>query len=128
MQYEQNTLEKVIAARTRFLEAKTPEKMAEADSELSSALKSLFAIVENYPELKANQNFMQLQQRISFLENQIADRREFYNESVGIFNTRIQQIPDVFIANILRYQPKEMYKVTSEDEKKPPEIKFELPK
>ncbi|MEW6482510.1 MAG: LemA family protein [bacterium] len=126
MKYERETLEKITLARTKFLEAKTPSEIAKADTELAGALKSLFGVAENYPELKANENFMQLQNRVSYLESQIADRREFYNDSVTIFNTRIQQIPDVFIANILKYTPKEMYKVL-EGEKVSPEIKFQFP-
>ena len=101
--------------------------MAQAGSDLSGALKTLFAVSENYPELKANDNFKQLQSRVSYLENQIADRREFYNESVAIFNTRIKQIPDILIANMLKYTEKEMYKISAE-EKVSPEIKFDIPK
>ncbi len=126
MKYERETLEKVILARTKFLEAKTPNEFAKAGNDLAGALKTLFAVAENYPDLKANENFMQLQNRISYLESQIADRREFYNESVTIYNVRIQQIPYVFIANTLKYEQKEMYKVPT-GEKVPPEIKFEFP-
>ncbi|MFH1563899.1 MAG: LemA family protein [Nitrospirota bacterium] len=127
MKYERETLEKVTLARTKFLDAKTPNEFAKAGDDLSGALKTLFAVAENYPELKANENFMQLQNRITYLESQIADRREFYNESVTIYNVRIQQIPYVFIANMLKYEQKEMYKVPAE-EKVSPEIKFEFPK
>jgi LemA protein len=126
MQYERATLEKITAARTSFMAAKTPGQMAAADSSMSGALKSLFAVSENYPDLKANANFKQLQERVSYLENQIADRREFYNDSVAIFNTRIKQIPDMFVANLLAYQAQEMYKV-AEAEKASPEIKFNMP-
>lgn len=127
MAHERQTLESVTHARTMYLSAKTPGQVAKADSELATALKSLFALSENYPNLKANEGFMQLQQRVSYLENQIADRREFYNDSVAVFNTRIQQIPDVFVANILNYSAAEMYKV-AEAEKVSPEIKFNVPK
>lgn len=127
MKFERETLEKVIEARTRFLSAKGPADVAQADSALGGALKSLFAVAENYPELKANQNFMQLQQRISHLEDQIADRREFYNDSVNIHNTRIQQVPYVFLAGVAKTSPREMYKVAAE-EKKSPDIDFSFPK
>jgi LemA protein len=127
MEFERDTLERVISARTHFMEAKGPAQVAKADSELSGALKSLFAVVESYPDLKANQNFLQLQGRISQLEDQIADRREFYNESVTIFNARIQQIPYVFVAQVLRYEPREMYQV-SDEEVRPPEIAFNVPR
>jgi len=127
MKYERETLEKITQVRTQFLSAKTPPEIAKIDTELTTALKTLFAVVENYPELKSNQNFLQLQTRITYLENQIADRREFYNDSVTVYNTRIQQVPYVFVAKLLNYAPKEMYKIT-EQEKNSPEIKFELPK
>lgn len=127
MKYERETLEKIVLARTRFLEAKTPSQIANADSQMGSALKNLFAVAENYPELKSNETFRQLQTRVSYLESQIADRREFYNESVAIYNARIMQIPYVFLAGILGYNQKEMYKV-EENEKSNPDIKFEFPK
>jgi len=127
MQYERETLEKVVAARTKYLDAKTPGQQAQAGGDMTSALKTLFAVAENYPQLKADSNFAHLQARVSGLENDLADRREFYNESVAVFNTRIKQIPDMFVANMLGYQPKDMYQV-AEAEKKSPEIKFNLPK
>lgn len=127
MKYESETLQKITLARTKFMEAKTPSQAARADTELAGALKTLFAVSENYPDLKANKNFMQLQERVSYLESQIADRREFYNDSTAIFNTRIKQIPDVLIANMMNLIPKEMFKVP-EVEKNPPDIKFNFPK
>jgi LemA protein len=126
MQYEKDTLERVIAARTKYLAAQTPGQTANADNMLAGALKTLFAVAENYPQLKANENFGHLQARITELENQIADRREFYNEAVTVFNTRIQVIPDVFVAGFLRYAPKEMYKAPLE-EKVTPKISFGQP-
>ena len=127
MKYEQETLQKVTLARTKFLDSKTPGQVAQAGADLGTALKSLFAVSENYPDLKANQTFLQLQQRVSYLENQIRDRREFYNDSVAIFNSRIQQIPYVFIANFLNYQQREMYQV-SEAERNPQPLNFNVPK
>jgi LemA protein len=126
MQYERGTLEKVIEARSRFLQAKGPADMAQAGAEMGGALKSLFALAEAYPDLKANQNFTQLQQRVSALENEIADRREFYNESVTINNARIQQVPYVFLAGTLSMTQRETYKVAP-SEKVSPEIKFAMP-
>lgn len=127
MKFERETLEKITQARTQFLNAKSPGEVAKADSSLAGALKTLFAVSENYPDLKANNNFKQLQERVSYLENQIADRREFYNDSVAVFNTRIKQIPDIVIANLLAYREKEMYKA-AEAEKTPQDIKFDFPK
>lgn len=126
MQYEKTTFEKITQARTRFLEAKSPGQIAAAESDMAGALKTLFAVSENYPELKANANFRQLQERVSYLENQIADRREFYNDSVAVYNTRIQQIPYVFFAGPLRYVPREMFQVAAA-EKESPAIQFSMP-
>ncbi|NIP99904.1 MAG: LemA family protein, partial [Nitrospinaceae bacterium] len=83
--------------------------------EISSALKGLFALAENYPDLKTNKNFMQLQNRISHLEESLADRREFYNDSVNNYNIRIQQIPDVFVAGFLNYEKEELFQVREEE-------------
>ncbi|HYV86548.1 MAG TPA: LemA family protein [Patescibacteria group bacterium] len=127
MQYERDTLQKVIAARTKYLAARGPAAQATAGTEMATALKSLFAVAENYPDLKANQNFTALQNRITALENEIADRREFYNDSVGIFNARLEQVPYVFFARMLDYHAREMYKVAAA-ETAPPDVKFEMPK
>ena len=78
-------------------------------------LRQFFALAENYPDLKADSSFQHLQGRISGLEEQIADRREFYNHAVNQFNTRIEQIPDVFIARGLDYRDQEYFKATAED-------------
>jgi LemA protein len=115
MQYEQKTFQVITEARTAFMRANTVAEKAQADNLISGALKSLFAVAENYPELKANNNFMQLQNRISELEEKIADRREFFNDDVNTYNIRIQQLPDVFIAGMMGLQRKDMFKVTEED-------------
>ena len=115
MQYEQKTFQVITEARTAFMRANTVAEKAQADNLISGALKSLFAVAENYPELKANNNFMQLQNRISELEEKIADRREFFNDDVNTYNIRIQQLPDVFIAGMMGLQRKDLFKVTEED-------------
>jgi len=115
MQYEQKTFQLITEARTAFMRANTVAEKAQADNFLTGALKSLFAVAENYPELKADNNFMQLQNRISELEEKIADRREFFNDDVNTYNIRIQQLPDVFIANMMGLQRKDLFKVTEED-------------
>ena len=115
MQYEQKTLQMITEARTAFMKAGTVAEKAQADNFMTGALKSLFAVAENYPELKANNNFMQLQNRISELEEKIADRREFFNDDVNTYNIRIQQLPDVFIAGMMGLQRKDLFKVTEED-------------
>lgn len=103
LKYEQSVLEKLTQARTSFLNATSVTEKTQAENQLAAGLKTLIAVSENYPDLKANQNFLQLQNRISGLENEIADRREFFNESVNVFNIRIQQLPDVLFANSLGY-------------------------
>ncbi len=115
MQYEQATLQKVIEARNAYTQASSVGQKAQADNMITAALKGLFALSESYPDLKANNNFMQLQKRISELEERIADRREFYNDDVNTYNIRIQQLPDVFIARMLNLQHHELFKVTDED-------------
>ncbi|MFH1889155.1 MAG: LemA family protein [Candidatus Omnitrophota bacterium] len=127
MKYERETLEKITAARTACIQAKGVADSASKEGELSGLLRHLFAVAENYPDLKANQNFLQLQQRTSYLESQIADRREFYNDSVNNYNIRIHQIPDMWVADKLNMQDKELFKISEED-KKDVDIKFDIPK
>ncbi|MBS1971005.1 MAG: LemA family protein [Bdellovibrionales bacterium] len=107
--YEQNTLKKVIEARNHYSAANSIDSKIAASNEMSMALKGIVALGEAYPDLKANQSFVQLQSRVSELEGLIADRREFFNETVTNFNTRIAQIPDMFFANMLGYTEKPMY-------------------
>ncbi len=90
---------------------------------ITSALKTLFAVAENYPELKANESFQKLQTRISGIENELADRREFYNDSANQFNIRIQSFPDMIVARFMKLTEQEMFKVSEED-KKDVEVKF----
>jgi LemA protein len=115
MQYEQQTFQLVTEARTAFMRAGSVGEKAQADNMISGALKSLFAVAEKYPDLKANNNFMQLQKRISELEERIADRREFFNDDVNTYNIRIQQLPDVFVAKMLNLQRRDLFRVSEED-------------
>jgi LemA protein len=107
MQYEQATLERVISARGRVAQARAAGDMGAlgvAEGTLRAGLGQLFALVENYPELKANENFQHLQARITGLENAIADRREFYNESVNINNIAIEVFPDLMMARLFDFK------------------------
>jgi len=115
MQYEQKTLLAVTEARTAFMKATTSSEKAQADNMVSSALKSLFAVAEKYPDLKANTNFMQLQGRITELETKIAGMREAYNEDVNVFNIRIAQIPANFVAGFMHLQPHVLFEVAAAD-------------
>ncbi len=109
MKYEQETLLKIVEARSAWTKAQTVDQKLEANQLSASALKSLFAVAEKYPELKADQNFMQLQGRITQLETEIADRRELYNDASNTFNIRIAQIPDSFVARSLSYSPRPLF-------------------
>jgi LemA protein len=125
MQYEQETLEKVMQARAAVSAAREKGDVAAlgpAESQLRLGLGNLFAVAEAYPDLKANENFQHLQSRISGLENAIADRREFYNESVNRNNIRIEQFPDVIIAKQFGFGPKPLLEF-SEEEKKDVDMK-----
>ena len=111
MQYEQATLDKVIKARSQVAGAGESQNLAalgQAEGQLRSGLGALFALAESYPDLKANEQFQHLHARITGLENAIADRREFYNDSVNIYNVRIEQFPDVLIARQFNYAAKQM--------------------
>jgi LemA protein len=125
MGYEQETLEKVMQARSAVAtarEAGDVGQLGSAETALRVGLGGLFALAEAYPDLKANQNFQHLQSRITGLENAIADRREFYNEAVNINNVRIEQFPDVIIANKFSFKPFELLEF-SEEEKRDVDIK-----
>jgi len=115
MQYEQKTLQAVTEARAAYPRATTPADKAQADNMITGALRTLFAVAENYPELKANTNFMQLQGRITELEEKIANQRTRYNEDVNAFNIRIAQIPDMFVARMMNLQPHPLLQVAAAD-------------
>jgi LemA protein len=117
--YEQKTLQRVIEARNTYSQATNVDTKIQASNEMSMALKGLVALGEAYPDLKANQSFLQLQNRASELEGQIADRREVFNETVTNFNTRIEQIPDVFVARVLGYTEKPLYRPPAEEMTRP---------
>jgi LemA protein len=113
MKHERGVLEKVTQARAavgRAREAGDIAALGKAETAMRLGLASLFAVVENYPELKANQTFQHLQGRISQLESQIADRREYYNDAVNANNVRIEQFPDAIVANLFRFGHRELLK------------------
>jgi LemA protein len=115
MKYEGDTLQRVTEARSRYSQAATVDQKAQAGAEMTSALGRLLATAENYPELKANDDFRHLQSRITELENEIADRREFYNDAVNIYNTRIQEMPDALLAGNMNLHTRQMYQVAEAD-------------
>ena len=123
VKHEKKMFDNILDARTTYLGASSVSEKADADNQMSEALKSVFALSEAYPELGSNDNFLKLQERISGLENEIADRRELYNESVNNYNIRIQSLPDMFIANTLGLPQEVMFKV---DENKKKDIDIDL--
>ena len=125
MQYEKDTLEKIIRARSAVAQARDQgdiPALGQAETQLRLGLGNLFALAENYPELKANDSFRQLQSRISQLEEAIADRREVYNEAVNLNNVRIEQFPDVIIARMFNFGSHPLLKF-SEAEKRDVDMK-----
>ena len=97
------------------MKAESVAEKGQVEGMLSRALGNLFAVAENYPDLKANNDFMQLQARISEIEERIADRREFLNDSVNTYNIRIQQFPDMILAGLMNLQQRDFFKATEED-------------
>jgi LemA protein len=125
IQHERAVFDKLSEARAMLANAKSVGQRADAESLLGRALGGVFAVAENYPDLKADQGFRALQQRISEIENQIADRREFYNDVVTLFNTRLEQIPDSWVAQGMALSPAELFKI-SDREREDPVIEFRM--
>lgn len=118
MGYEKDTLTKVMEARNRVANAREQQNMpalGQAETQLRLGLGSLFAVAEAYPELKANQTFQHLQNRITDLESSIADRREYYNESVNLNNVRIEQFPDIIVARQFNFKPFDLLEFRDEE-------------
>jgi LemA protein len=108
--HEKGTFEAVVSARNAAMQAQGPEQQAQAENVLTGALKSLFALAEAYPDLKANQNFLSLQEELTSTEDRIAYARQFYNDSVVKYNTKIQSIPSNIIAGMFSFAPREYFK------------------
>jgi LemA protein len=127
MQYEHDTLQSLIEARTRYATATTLDQKVQASGSVSASVERVFAVAEKYPALQANISFLELQKRISELESQIADRREFYNDSINLFNTRLQQMPDASVALMFGMKPRFMFQV-SVAEKAPVRLALNTPR
>jgi len=121
--HEKEVFENVTQARSAIMDAKTPHAKAEADNMLTGALKSLFAVAEAYPDLKASDNFTKLQEELSDTENKISYSRQFYNSNVLAYNTKIQMFPASLIASQFKFTEKEFFE-TEEEEKKPVKVSF----
>jgi len=114
MKHERETLESVIRARSMIGSATTDIEKLNAQNAITNALKSLFAVVESYPDLKANEVFRRLGARITEIEDQIADRREMFNESVNIYNIRIEQFPDILVARLFNFLRRTLWEIEPE--------------
>ena len=121
--HEKELFEKVTKERASLVSAKGPAEKAEANSELSKTLKSIFAVAESYPDLKASQNFMELQEELSDTENKVAYSRQFYNSNVLDYNTKLTVFPNVFFAKLFNFKDAEFFGAT-EEEKKPVKVQF----
>ena len=121
--HEKELLENITKARTSLMSAKTTHDKAEANNMLSDTLKSLFAVAENYPDLKANQNFGKLQDELSDTENKIAYSRQFYNSNVMDYNTKVAVFPNSIIANMFGFKAAEFFEA-QEEERKPVKVSF----
>jgi LemA protein len=125
--HERQTLEAVVAARNAAVAAQGPAAQAQAENMLTGALRQLFALAEAYPDLKANQNFLQLQTELADLENKIAASRRFFNNAVQEYNTAIEQFPAVFIARNMGFQGREFFELDESERaavQAPPQVKF----
>lgn len=121
--HEREVFEKVTQARSALVSAKGPKEAAAAENMLTGALKSLFAVAESYPDLKASQNFLDLQNELSDTETKIAASRQFYNSVVLEYNTKIKIFPNVLLAQLFRFTPEEFFEA-EEGEKGKVEVKF----
>jgi LemA protein len=122
MQYEQDVLTQVTQARAAAVSAQGPAEQGRAENALTGALRQLFAVVENYPELKANENVMALQEELTSTENRIAFARQFYNDNVMRFNTRLQTFPTNVVAGLLGFSPREFFATGDEAEREPVKV------
>ncbi len=122
--HESGTFEKVTAARSQAMQAGGPAEKAQAENMLSGALKSLFAVTESYPDLKANENFLELQRELSDTENKIQSSRRFYNGNVRDLNIKTESFPSNVIASMFKFMKKEFFELEEEAAKDPVKVSF----
>lgn len=124
MAHEKETLQNITKARTSFQNATTVQEKAESENNLVGALRGFYAVAENYPDLKASQNFMMLQEELSATENKVAYARQNYNNTVLALNNKIEQFPSNIIANMFSFKKATQFEVESEEARKAPKVKF----
>ena len=122
--HEKGVFEKVAELRSRAMGAKGPKEAADANNMLTSTLKTLFAVAENYPQLKANENFLKLQEELTATENKISFARQFYNDVVMDYNATKQKFPQSIIASMFNFKPREFFEAPEEEKKTVPKVKF----
>lgn len=122
--HEKDTLENVVRARQQAIDVSGVAKQAAAENVLSGALRQLFAVAESYPDLKANQNFLSLQEELTSTENKIGFARQHYNNTVEEYNTRVQSFPTVVIASVFGFQQEEFFELTDAASREPVKVKF----
>lgn len=122
--HEKETLEQVIAARNKAVSATTPEAQLEAEGDLNKVMGRLFALTESYPDLKANTNFMDLQNQLQTIETEIAQSRKYYNGTVRQYNTKVESFPSNIIANIFNFAKKPLFEVTDAIERENVKVQF----
>lgn len=126
--HEKDTLEGVISARNRAMTASTPGERAEAENLLTGALKSLFALAEAYPQLRAIESFTSLQNSLSQIEDTVQNARRYYNAVVRDLNTKIEQFPTNIVANMLGFKERQFFEVTAAAEREAPKVSFTTPR
>lgn len=122
--HERELFEKVTQARSNAMNAQSPQEKGQAENMLAGTLKTLFAVAENYPQLKANENFLELQRELSDTENKVQASRRFYNGNVRDLNTKIQVLPDSVIANMLNIKKREFFEIEEPAQKEAPKASF----
>lgn len=124
MEHESDVLTKVAELRTSWANATSVKEKSELDGELSGALKTIMAVSENYPELKANENFSQLQEELQNTENKIAFSRQFYNDITTKYNTKLEVVPLNIIASMFHFEPAELFEAESQEARKNVKVDF----
>ncbi len=124
MKHERETLEEITKARNLAVQAGSVAEQGKAESRLNSALSRFLMVVENYPDLKANQNFLALQEELTSTENKVSFARQFYNEQVMKLKTRKESVPTNIIANMFGFKPAEFFEIEAPEEREVPKVKF----
>lgn len=124
MDHEESVLTKVTELRTSWANASTVSKKAELDSELSGALKTIMAVSENYPDLKSSKNFTELQEELRSTEDKIAYARQFYNDTVTMYNTKLETIPTNIIASMFNFKQEELFEAASDEARQNVKVDF----